>query len=264
MIILGGFMKVLKSFVDAHSAVQWLSQNRIEGASIELTGTIKSMGFGVVPSGNYHVVLKAQSPEERQARAEARLQDPTSAIVAGENAYNTRKERIDKTGAPVDPADPNMLQEAASRREDLMEVAGEDVPLESEGGPTDRTLNQFSGAGKPANYDKQGLPTRFTSENRSNKNPDGTPIRPEKMKAIIKKAVIDALKSTVGNSDTENKKNEEAFQQGYQDYIERHVEKEYDKMDARRENEELEGEKNMKTAIQKAVMDALKEVNNTK
>lgn len=55
--------KVLKSFNDAHSAVYWLSQNRIEGASIEMTGTLKSMGANSVPSGNYHVVLNTQEME---------------------------------------------------------------------------------------------------------------------------------------------------------------------------------------------------------
>jgi hypothetical protein len=51
-------VKVLKSFKSAHEAVNWMSQNRIEDASIEMTGTLKSMGMGPVPSGNYHIVLK--------------------------------------------------------------------------------------------------------------------------------------------------------------------------------------------------------------
>jgi hypothetical protein len=51
-------VKVLKSFDSAHSAVNWMSQNRIEDTSIETTGTLKSMGMGRILSGNYHVVLK--------------------------------------------------------------------------------------------------------------------------------------------------------------------------------------------------------------
>jgi hypothetical protein len=54
-------VKVLKSFKSAHEAVNWMSQNRIEDASIEMTGTLKSIGHsGSIPSGNYHVVLKAR------------------------------------------------------------------------------------------------------------------------------------------------------------------------------------------------------------
>jgi hypothetical protein len=52
-------VKVLKSFDSAHSAVNWLTQNRIEDTSIETTGTLKSMGVGKIPYGNYHVVLKS-------------------------------------------------------------------------------------------------------------------------------------------------------------------------------------------------------------
>ncbi len=51
-------VKVLKSFASAHEAVNWMTQNRIEDTSIETTGTLKSMGMGRIPSGNYHVVLK--------------------------------------------------------------------------------------------------------------------------------------------------------------------------------------------------------------
>jgi hypothetical protein len=51
-------IKVLKSFDSAHSAVNWMTQNRIEDTSIETTGTLKSMGVGRIPYGNYHVVLK--------------------------------------------------------------------------------------------------------------------------------------------------------------------------------------------------------------
>jgi hypothetical protein len=53
-------IKVLKSFDSAHSAVSWMSQNRIEDTSIETTSTLKSMGMGRIPSGNYHVVLKSR------------------------------------------------------------------------------------------------------------------------------------------------------------------------------------------------------------
>jgi hypothetical protein len=53
-------IKVLKSFDSAHSAVNWMTQNRIEDTSIETTGTLKSMGMGGIPSGNYHVVLKSR------------------------------------------------------------------------------------------------------------------------------------------------------------------------------------------------------------
>lgn len=49
--------KVLKSFNSAHEAVNWMIQNRVKGTSIETTGTLKSMGMGQTPSGNYHVVL---------------------------------------------------------------------------------------------------------------------------------------------------------------------------------------------------------------
>jgi hypothetical protein len=48
--------KVLKSFSTAHEAVNWVSKNRFEGASIETTSTLKSFGYGRIPSGNYHVI----------------------------------------------------------------------------------------------------------------------------------------------------------------------------------------------------------------
>jgi len=48
--------KVLKSFATAHEAVNWASKNRLNGASIETTSTLKSVGYGRVPAGNYHVV----------------------------------------------------------------------------------------------------------------------------------------------------------------------------------------------------------------
>jgi hypothetical protein len=51
-------VKVLKSFTSAHDSVNWMTQNRIENTSIEMTGTLKSLGVVKVPSGNYHVVLK--------------------------------------------------------------------------------------------------------------------------------------------------------------------------------------------------------------
>jgi hypothetical protein len=54
--------KVLKSFATAHEAVSWLSKNRLNGASIETTSTLKSFGYGRIPSGNYHVItLKSPS-----------------------------------------------------------------------------------------------------------------------------------------------------------------------------------------------------------
>jgi len=52
-------IKVLKSFNSAHSAVNWMAQNRIRDTSIETTGTLKSIGMGRIPSGNYHVVLRS-------------------------------------------------------------------------------------------------------------------------------------------------------------------------------------------------------------
>ena len=78
-------VKVLKSFVSAHDAVNWVSQNRIDDTAIETTGTLKSMGMGPVPSGNYHVVLKGKrlfkfldrlgsQPQVDRATAEAILQ----------------------------------------------------------------------------------------------------------------------------------------------------------------------------------------------
>jgi hypothetical protein len=55
--------KILKSFVSAHDAVNWLTKNRVEGASIETTSTLKSVGYGRIPSGNYHVIaLKSDKP----------------------------------------------------------------------------------------------------------------------------------------------------------------------------------------------------------
>lgn len=52
-------MKVLKSFSTAHEAVRWLNNNPIDGTSIEMTHSLKSIGHaGRIPSGNYHVVLK--------------------------------------------------------------------------------------------------------------------------------------------------------------------------------------------------------------
>jgi len=54
-------IKVLKSFTSAYDAVNWMTQNRMDDTSIEMTGTLKSMGMGPVPSGNYHVVLKSEN-----------------------------------------------------------------------------------------------------------------------------------------------------------------------------------------------------------
>jgi hypothetical protein len=64
-------VKVLKSFDSAHSAVNWMTQNRIEDTSIETTGTLKSMGIGSIPSGNYHVVIKNINRISKQALYDA-------------------------------------------------------------------------------------------------------------------------------------------------------------------------------------------------
>jgi hypothetical protein len=55
--------KVLKSFATAHEAVNWLSKNRLNSASIETTSTLKSFGYGRIPAGNYHVIT-LKSPSE--------------------------------------------------------------------------------------------------------------------------------------------------------------------------------------------------------
>jgi len=53
-------MIILKSFNSAHEAIHWLSVNPIEGASIETTPVLKSIGSreSKLSNGNYHVVLK--------------------------------------------------------------------------------------------------------------------------------------------------------------------------------------------------------------
>jgi len=53
--------KVLKSFNSVHSAVNWITQNRIRNTSIETTNTLKSIGIQKILSGNYHVVLKSKN-----------------------------------------------------------------------------------------------------------------------------------------------------------------------------------------------------------
>jgi len=63
-------MIILKSFTSAHEAVQWLSVTPIEGASIETTPVLKSIGSREpkLSNGNYHVVLKADTTEKPQTR----------------------------------------------------------------------------------------------------------------------------------------------------------------------------------------------------
>ena len=77
-------IKVLKSFVSAHDAVNWVSQNRIEDTSIETTGTLKSVGMGPVPSGNYHVVLKAGRVSN--AIEDVQSYDPSTRVFAKADA----------------------------------------------------------------------------------------------------------------------------------------------------------------------------------
>jgi hypothetical protein len=54
-------VKIIKSFDSAHSAVTWMTQNRIKNTFIETTNTLKSIGVGKFFSGNYHVVLKSEN-----------------------------------------------------------------------------------------------------------------------------------------------------------------------------------------------------------
>jgi hypothetical protein len=55
-------MKILRSFNTAHEAVRWMNANRIKGTYIEMTPTLKSVGYrgSSLSNGNYHVVLKSE------------------------------------------------------------------------------------------------------------------------------------------------------------------------------------------------------------
>lgn len=62
-------MKILRSFNTAHEAVQWMNANRIEGTYVEMTPTLKSVGYrgSNLSNGNYHVVLKSEDTPQVQA-----------------------------------------------------------------------------------------------------------------------------------------------------------------------------------------------------
>jgi hypothetical protein len=85
-------MIILKSFTSAHEAIHWLSVNPIEGASIETTPVMKSVGSrdSKLSNGNYHVVLKSEPTEK-----------PQTSIDDIPSKANTRKLLDEKVGDTI-------------------------------------------------------------------------------------------------------------------------------------------------------------------
>jgi len=128
--------KVLKSFSSAHEAVNWLTQNRIEDTSIETTGTLKSTGMGQVPSGNYHVVLKAESNDYRAAR---------EILSKNHGDIRSTRELISNAGSPewkktFEGLDPDEVSEAVNHhKNELMSEA----ETRSEEETSDAEISEF-------------------------------------------------------------------------------------------------------------------------
>jgi hypothetical protein len=85
-------MKILRSFNTAHEAVRWMNANRIEGTYIEMTPTLKSVGYrgSSLSNGNYHVVLKSEDTSDAE--------DKQAATVNAKDA--------DNSPLPTDPPKP--------------------------------------------------------------------------------------------------------------------------------------------------------------
>jgi len=195
-------VKVLKSFVSAHEAVNWLTQNRIEDTSIETTGSLKSMGMGPVPSGNYHVVLKGRASQARdeiasgertafRAEADLGVEHPydVSAKFNDTRAGGRRAERLRKVDEAVDPNLPKKGE--AGSLEHFEEWAASkhaDWPYDDlthyadEHGLTDEEFDKF--------------------EYHMEKTKAVSSISPEELTKVITKAIMGVLKSKDVSVDT--------------------------------------------------------------
>jgi hypothetical protein len=85
-------MIILKSFNSAHEAIHWLSVNPIEGASIETTPVLKSIGSreSKLSNGNYHVVIKSEPTG-----------GPQTSLVDIPSSVNPEKLQYNVVGAPI-------------------------------------------------------------------------------------------------------------------------------------------------------------------
>jgi hypothetical protein len=169
-------VKVLKSFTSAHDAVNWMTRNRIEDASIEMTGTLKSLGVVKVPSGNYHVVLKGNPLEfignlfNRGNKANKVSKESRSLFDARRDDMR-RADRIENSGKPIN-----------RRRSDL-----DEMEVLSKGDATGPTLYHFPNTtykDRIRNYVETGS---FGMDKK-------TSISREDLVTIITKSVLEVLK----------------------------------------------------------------------
>jgi hypothetical protein len=206
-------VKVLKSFKSAHSAVNWMSQNRIEDTSIETTGTLKSLGHsGAVPSGNYHVVLKSEETTRPDpiptneippsgSRAEGRVKDAEGELSGASYPYQVAQ---GQGGTPaVEDAKGDLISIMSRHGESLglhpeednhIKIAHELAPHLASGKPVTRELIGQTAAS--LRQTRQGTPAPASSAQAPMvQGTLFTSIPREDLVNIITKSVVEVLKS---------------------------------------------------------------------
>ena len=143
-------MIILKSFTSAHEAIHWLSVNPIEGASIETTPVLKSIGNreSKLSNGNYHVVLKSDTTEKPQTDIPSSVNNEEEAEAIKSIVENVVKGILNKMIAenpdaarslitPVDP-DGNEVTDVGDRKvavqDALADALGVAGPMQTEPG----------------------------------------------------------------------------------------------------------------------------------
>jgi hypothetical protein len=181
-------IKVLKSFKSAHEAVDWISRNGIEDASIEMTGTLKSIGYsGPIPSGNYHVVLKTTLGKSGVNISELIAQVPQNLSPDFKNI--SRKEIIARKMGVKTPYERS--QDAANAVYDAAEAEGIE--------PVDSEIYDAEGAAYHSRGEKIDAITNalLARERQANEGVVMDSISREDLVNIITKSVIEVLKGGV-------------------------------------------------------------------
>jgi len=93
-------IKVLKSFGTEYEAHQWVSSKGVEGARVEATSSLKSLGHsGSIPGGRFHVVVVNGAPVEVRKSAPKVVSDASSSASSSslvpEFDFNVVKAAVD-------------------------------------------------------------------------------------------------------------------------------------------------------------------------
>lgn len=189
--------KVLKSFVSAHEAVNWLTQNRIEDTSIETTGTLKSMGLGPVPSGNYHVVLKRYTVTPKDVVSKVGINPSQAGKVSTPNLEELQSQEFDPETGRFQPVKAPHSRVPIEQQDGSTNNPKTVFPPDSDGSPFKRRIE--------GRVDARGVPFPATESERGGIStsgggtrmfdPEEVKLRNEKLALSITKAVMEVLKS---------------------------------------------------------------------